>query len=356
MNWNQLFSQDQRSETAFAFLREMREIASWRRWIARALGKGACLAVLSVGPGEQYATLLTAVNAARNGDTIQVRPGTYINDFAIVTKNLTIAGAGGMAHFTATVPPPNGRAILVTAGDITIDRLEFSGAKVPNSNGAGIRFDRGHLVIKNSYFHDNQMGLLAAGDRNGSVTIEKSEFSHSLVADGSSDIGHNLYIGGPLGAVTVKDSYFHDAFAGHNIKSRALNTAITGTRIFDLSGSVSYSIDLPNGGNALIANNVIQQGPNSANAAIIAYAAETASPYEGSRLTISENTIINQLRFGSPRGLANHSSTITASIVGNRIYGLAAANIASGPNTQSRNATLTVLPALDTSHPWAAGP
>lgn len=326
-----------------------------RQRIARILDRGLCFAVLTVGPGEQYTTLSAAVNAARNGDTIQVRQGTYVNDFATITKNLTISGAGGMAHFTATVPPPNGKAILVTAGDITLDGLEFSGAKVPDSNGAGVRFERGHLTVRNSYFHDNQMGLLAVGDRDGSVTVERSEFGHNLVADGSTHIGHNFYIGGTLGTVTIKDSYFHDAMVGHQIKSRALNTEITGNRIFDLGGSGSYSIDLPNGGNALITNNVIQQGPNSENTAIIAYSAETNAPYAGSRLIVSGNTIINQ-HPGSARGLVNFSKAISASIQKNRFFGLAAAGIASGPNTQSQNEMLGLRPALDTSHPWATSP
>ena len=65
--------------------------------------------------------------------------------------------------------------------------------------------------------------------------------------------------------LTINNSYFHDASVGHEIKSRALNTTITNSRIYDLNGTASYSIDLPNGGNAVIQNNVIQQGPSSHN-------------------------------------------------------------------------------------------
>ena len=56
---------------------------------------------------------------------------------------------------------------------------------------------------------------------------------------------------------------------GHEIKSRALNTTITNSRIYDLNGTASYSIDLPDGGNALIQNNIIQQGSSSHNPIII---------------------------------------------------------------------------------------
>lgn len=318
--------------------------------------KRGCFAVLTVGPHGHYATPSAAVAASHDGDTISVEHGTYRNDFATVTTNVAIVGEGGMAEFVATVPPPNGKAILVTAGDVTLDHLAFSGAKVPDSNGAGVRYERGHLTIRNSYFHDNQMGLLAAGDRDGTVTVEHSEFSHNLVADGSAHIGHNLYIGGPLKSVVISDSYFHDAIVGHEIKSRALATTIVGNRIFDLAGTASYSIDLPNGGNALIRNNLIQQGPNSENPAIVAYLAEAPAPWPGSRLEISGNTIVNQLPSVLARGLANHSTAVAALVSDNHFYGLEAAQIASGRNTQSGNDMLTVLPALDLSHPWAAGP
>ena len=71
--------------------------------------------------------------------------------------------------------------------------------------------------------------------------------------------------------MTIKNSYFHDASVGHEIKSRALSTTIIDPRIYDLNSTASLSIDLPNGGNALIQNNVIEQGPYSQNNKIINY-------------------------------------------------------------------------------------
>ena len=79
---------------------------------------------------------------------------------------------------------------------------------------------------------------------------------------------------------------------GHEIKSRAENTTITGSRIFDNNGTASYSIDLPNGGNATIQNNVIQQGPNSGNPAIIAYG-EEGNLHAGTTVVVANNTIVN---------------------------------------------------------------
>jgi hypothetical protein len=220
------------------------------------------MAILTVGSNQQYSTLSSAIAASHNGDTIYVQHGTYTNDFSIINTNVNIVGVGGMVQLVATASPPNGKAILTTSSDVTIDHVEFSGAVVPDANGAGIRYQNGHLTITNSYFHDNQMGLLAAGVTTGSVTVDHSEFGHNIVADGSA-LGHNLYIGGPLGNFKVTNSYFHDAVEGHELKSRALNSDIENNRIFDNNSTASYSIDLPNGGNAIVKNNIIQQSPNS---------------------------------------------------------------------------------------------
>ncbi len=148
-----------------------------------------------------------AVAASRDGDTIAVQAGTYVNDFATISKDITIVGVGGMANFVATVAPPNGKGIFVTQGDVTIQNLSFSGAAVADRNGAGIRYESGNLVIIDSYFHDNQDGLLANADPNGTIRIVGSEFANNGTGDGYS---HNLYVNN-IASLVIDDSYFHDA-------------------------------------------------------------------------------------------------------------------------------------------------
>jgi hypothetical protein len=153
---------------------------------------GKTMAILTVGPGEQYATLAAAVAATQDGDTVYVQAGTYVNDFATIKTKISIVGVGGLAHFTATQSPSNGKAFLVTTTDVTIDHLEFSGASVGAGNGAGIRYEGGKLTVTNSYFHDNQDGILGAPFDGGVVNIDHSEFDHNGAGDGQS---HNIYIG-----------------------------------------------------------------------------------------------------------------------------------------------------------------
>ena len=123
-----------------------------------------------------------------------MQAGTYTDDFATITTKITIEAVGGVAHLVATVPPTNGKAILVTDTDVTLRNLEFSGAKVTDANGAGVRYEGGNLTIDNCYFHDNQDGLLAADDPAGIITITNSQFAHNGV--GGIGQTHNLYVNG----------------------------------------------------------------------------------------------------------------------------------------------------------------
>jgi hypothetical protein len=93
---------------------------------------------------------------------------------------------------------------------------------------------------------------------------------------------------------------------------RALTNTIIGNRIADGEAAASYSIDLPNGGSSLIAGNVVIQGPNSENSALVSYGAEGFA--DGSRrLWVVNNTFVNRRpaapSSGSPRAAGRSCAT-----------------------------------------------
>src|SRR4029077_18320242 len=145
--------------------------------------------------------------------------------------------------------------------------------------------------------------------------------------------------------LTITNSYFHDASVGHEIKSRAENTTITGTRVFDNNATASYSIDLPNGGNATIQNDIIQQGVNSQNPSIIAYGEEGAL-HAGTTVLVAGNTIINDKTTAT--GVWNRTTT-AVTVQGNSVWGLTTANFTSGPVNLSGTTWLASRPVLDTT-------
>lgn len=289
---------------------------------------------LWVGPNETYTRLSDAIAASQDGDTIYVRAGTYLNDFAVINHAVSIIGVGGFARLEATQLIPNGKAILITRNDITIENLEFTGARVNDENGAGIRYEGGDLVIRHSYFHDNEDGILAASDPTGTITIDASEFARNGFGDGYT---HGVYVN-DLQQFTVTDSYFHDTKVGHHLKSRASHTTIENNIIDDgVGGTASYSIDLPNGGVGIIRGNTITQSATSENPAMIAYGAE-GNLHAGSSLLVEGNSLINQRN--SSVGVYNHTGLVVE-IQDNVLTNLPTLVI--GPNHQSGNTTAPPL-------------
>ena len=227
------------------------------------------MATLTVGPGQQFQTIGAAIAASQNGDTIDVSAGTYTNDTATIDTSITLQAVGGTVDLVETQALANEKGIFIVgdpshAPDVTINGFRFSGAETPaGNNGAGIRYQAGNLTLNNDTFVSNQDGILATPEvaGTGSVTINNSEFSANGAGNGYT---HNIYIGA-IAEFTLTDSYSHDANLGHEVKSRAENNTITDNVIADNNSTSSYSIDLPNGGNATISGNTIQQGPNSGN-------------------------------------------------------------------------------------------
>lgn len=267
---------------------------------------------LWVGPNESYKTLASAVAASRAGDVINLRPGEYVNDFAVISHDLTIVGTGGGAHLRATGNIPNGKAILVTKADVTIENVEFSGAQVHDRNGAGIRYVEGDLVLKNTHFHHNQNGILGGKAVDGSIRIEDSEFDHNGIGDGRT---HNAYVG-HVRELVVENSSFHDAVVGHNLKSRAEITTITDSRFEDgPRGSASYGIDLPNGGVVTLEGNTIQKGPHAENDDLVAYGAE-GRLHDDNAVILRDNTFISDMGHRPTTAFRNYTDA-DAGVEGN---------------------------------------
>jgi Ca2+-binding RTX toxin-like protein len=305
------------------------------------------MATLNVGFGQQYSTVSSAIAASKDGDVVQVQAGTYVNDFAEINTKITLQGVGGMVKMVAFGYIPNDKGIFITNTDVTIDHFEFSGATGSSQNDAGIRYQSGNLTITNSYFHDNQNGLLANPWSTGTITIQASEFERNGIGDGRT---HNIYVT-EIARLTITDSYSHDAVVGHEIKSRAAETIITNTRAYDNSSDASYTIDLPNGGHAVLTNNVIQQGANTDNSNIVSFGVE-GNVHAGGSLVMTGTTLVNDLVGGnfliSPAG-----GPVT--VTNTQVWSVPQLRLTDGPNiTMTGTTTLASRPVLDMSHPFAA--
>lgn len=258
----------------------------------------ALAATLRVGPLERITRIADAARLAQDGDVVEIMPGTYRGDVAVwQQKNLTIIGTGERPVLLADGKNAEGKAIwVIRNGQFHIENIEFRGARVADANGAGIRFERGKLLVRRCNFIDNQNGILTSNFADAELTIEDSLFAQAPHQPQS--LPHLLYVG-RIARVTITGSRFHNGYRGHLIKSRARRSDIRYNLIYDgEQGQVSYAIDLPNGGVATLVGNIVGQSATTQNPVLVAYGAE-GNTWPASALTLSHNTLISDYPYGA---------------------------------------------------------
>lgn len=246
---------------------------------------------IEVGVQRAVKTLSEASILAKDGDTVEVDAGDYPRDVAVWTQNnLTLRVNNGRARLIAQGASAESKGIwVVRGGSISVEGFDFIGATVPDHNGAGIRFEKGHLKVENCRFLDNENGILTGGHADSTLDILNTEFGNNGFGDGQS---HNLYVGA-IALLKVTGSYFHHARSGHLLKSRAAKNLIFHNRLTDeTGGTASYELEFPSGGLAFVMGNVIQQSPTTENPSVISYGAEGYRS-QANRLYLVNNTLVD---------------------------------------------------------------
>lgn len=266
------------------------------RSVARALllcslCTGALAETLLVGPAGVPASLAEAVAAAKDGDVVEMLPGEYKGEVLMIPpRRLTIRGVGQRPVVSADGKIADGKGLwVVEGGDVTIENVEFRGARAPDADGAGVVQEGGRLRVVDSAFFDNEHGLLTGNAADAELVVENSVFAQAPRIVGG--LCHLLVVG-RIKSFTVTGSRFHQGFEGHMIKSHAQRSRIAYNLIYDASGEASYEVDLPNGGEAWLIGNVIGQSPRSQNPVVVAYGAEDR-PWPKSALYMAHNTLVN---------------------------------------------------------------
>lgn len=265
---------------------------------AAATARALAPATMIVGPGEKITSLSDAARQARDGEVIEIRPGTYRGQPAVWTQDkLIIRGAAERPVMLADGKSAEGKAIwVVRGGRVLIENVEFRGARVPSLNGAGIRFEKGHLVVRACAFFDNEMGLLTANHADMSLEVVDSEFGDAPHTQG--DLHHLLYVGA-IARFSLRGSRFANGYLGHLVKSRARENHILYNMLVDgAGGKASYELEFPNGGVAYVIGNTIGQSAGTDNPKMLSFGAEGARWPENA-LYMAHNTLINDFHAGS---------------------------------------------------------
>lgn len=255
--------------------------------------------VWRVGPAESMRSIAEVAKLARDGDTVEIVAADYRGDVALwLQSRLIIRGVGGNARLHAEGRSAEGKAIwVIRDGVFDISNIDFIGARASDRNGAGIRFENGHLSVRNCLFWGGDSGVLTASGpahQKARLEIDASEFAYNGHGDGQS---HHVYAG-EIASLRVTGSYFHHGNVGHLIKSRAAVNEIHYNRLTDeRGGRASYEIDLPNGGIAVVVGNIIQQSEESENSTLISFGQEGYT-WPENRLFLMSNTLVNDVLYG----------------------------------------------------------
>lgn len=240
--------------------------------------------------GRGFYRLDDAVKSVGDGDAvIRIAPGTY--------RDCAVQEAGRIAY--RAVEPGKaifdgaaceGKAVLVLRGrDAVVEGLVFQHIGVPDGNGAGIRLEKGPLLVRNSVFRDSEEGILTADDPASKVTVDRSTFSGLGRCDRGLSCAHSIYVNA-YGALTVTHSRFERGQGGHYVKSRARRIAVSDSSFDDTQGrTTNYMIDLSSGATGTIANNVFVQGPNKENHSAFITVAPEAREFPSAGLTVTGN-------------------------------------------------------------------
>jgi len=237
------------------------------------LAMPAAARVLEVGPGQALTTPDQAAAVAKDGDRVVFDPGVYRTCAIWQASHLVIEARQPPPTMNQTVmnqtivtgPTCGDRGLFVFIGDdITVRGITFLHARSSWHTGAGILMEGANLLVQNSQFLDNEDGILAGGPPTSVVRIEYTLFRGNGSCEGA--CAHALYIGKRIARLEVTGCVFLETHVGHDIKSRARATLVRDSRIESgATGTSSYLIELPNGGDGAILNNQLHKGANSQN-------------------------------------------------------------------------------------------
>jgi hypothetical protein len=237
-------------------------------------------------------TLEDAIKRAKDGDVIELMEGSYRGALLIDNRRLTLRGVGNKPALVQG----DGKVVATPAlwtirgGAVTLQNIEFRGARAQDGGGAGVRMEGGTLTVLRCRFFDNEHGLLAINDDKAELVIQGSVFGMAPRVQGG--LYHLLNVG-RIGKLNITATRFQQGFEGHLIKSRAREAFIGYNFIHDsVRGGASYEIELANGGQAIVIGNVIGQGADSQNRVIVAYGTE-GKLWDKNTLHLAHNTIIN---------------------------------------------------------------
>ena len=189
---------------------------------------------------------------------------------------------------------------------VTWDSIDVSAGTKVSAGKAGVYELAGsNLTLSNMRINGFERadvnGLFGAGQYSGVLTLKSLQLDHN---GGSNGPAHNAYIGSsqmdPNFTVNMSHSWSHDAFYGHLFKSRAQNNIFTanyfqgGMPQPHHTQAETYLLDIPNGGQATVRNNIFVKNASGAgaNAMSFTFMLEGAVDTRPQSVDVENNTFV----------------------------------------------------------------
>jgi hypothetical protein len=272
---------------------------------------------LMVGPDRPLKLPSQAATVAADGDVVRIDPGTYSDCAIWNASHLLIEATSPGVRIAGKTCAEKG--IFITEGsDITIRGITFADASVVWHNGAGIRAAGHNLTVEDSRFLNNENGILAGGDPDSVLRITGSTF----IGNGAciNACAHGVYAGAPIYLLDIEHCVFLDTKIAHHIKSRARNTIVRDSRIEDgPTGTSSYLIEIPDGGNVLIEHNTMEKGTHTSNPGVAISIGIESAKNATAVVTIHGNAFRSDVP--SRTTFVRNSTKATVDLAGNAITG-----------------------------------
>ncbi|KJC40735.1 hypothetical protein UP09_21665 [Bradyrhizobium sp. LTSP885] len=207
---------------------------------------------LLVGGGSQYTTIQAAVNAASNGDTILIAPGSYTEDVAITGKAVSLEGFGGTTlHGSITESGTLDGALTIDGIAVDASGKQYGVLVSANStNSAGsVTLDNASVANAElngfAYIESGNGSTPTNTDTVGSISILNSVFSGNATQTSGANGRGDILLYGYNGNFTVNGVTIENPGAGAQkaIQMRGVQTSANTVDVgpYQPSGNISLT-------------------------------------------------------------------------------------------------------------------
>jgi hypothetical protein len=277
-------------------------------------------------PGDQP-TIQSAINAAKNGDTVLVSSGTYTENINFGGKAITVTSASGPS-VTILDGGANGSVVTFNTGEGLASVL--NGFTIQNgktsSSGAGIEIhDASPTIIGNIITNNHTIEGIGIEVNGGSPLIENNTITGNTQAGGDGGCG-----GGGIKTWGSSSNPASPTISGNTISNNSVSGGGNGGGIVAcyygspiiqnnlIEGNYAYNygggIEIASDGGALVSQNVIEDnsvGGGGSGGGVAIYASSDVSLFN--------NTIVGNSAFDLSSGLYVGSASPLSNTIANNI-------------------------------------